>query len=482
MFQRSAVSANASPNPSGSGRLRVHFASENEQIRHSGRVLLITMACLVVPSMTGCRGRAKQEVYSQKMAREIRLLEDQLYEADYENRVLIEKLRRAKAAAAAAATSPPPAQRRTPNLSQGLSKPSVTDTKRPPEPVVDPEPNSSQNDAGTSDDFDMGSGLEDPEFIDPGVPDKFTPRDQPLSDPDDPPSSDSGATPGTEDIPPGTKPPSDTPFDFGNGMDLDSMIDPGEPFIPDTDPGTLLPAPTQPVPPGPNDLKFDPVVPGDPVPPSSPSGRPDNPPGQIELPAGLGMLGGLGKVNGAPEKIELYVAKLSVNEKNSLPRFVSDTTSTQQSATNPDYPPTEGIDVVVDSLDQYGHGIALIGESHDPLTKLASSEKPQPKAMPASLEQTFLSVVVLDASKTGDDAKLGRWDFGPDQLVRLQQMSAVDLPRESLRIPIRWKDKQPAGEKVVVFVRLKQGERDVRCDVEMDLRSKASVAGWLPRR
>ena len=102
--------------------------------------------------------------------------------------------------------------------------------------------------------------------------------------------------------------------------------------------------------------------------------------------------------------------------------------------------------------------------------------------MPASLEQTFLSVVVLDASKTGDDAKLGRWDFGPDQLVRLQQMSAVDLPRESLRIPIRWKDKQPAGEKVVVFVRLKQGERDVRCDVEMDLRSKASVAGWLPRR
>ncbi|WP_233215760.1 hypothetical protein [Rhodopirellula bahusiensis] len=431
-------------------------------------------------STIGCRGRAKREVYSQKMAREIRLLEDQLYEADYENRVLIEKLRRAKAAAASAGTNPPPASRRNPNLTQGLSKPSVTDSKRPPDPVVDPEPDSSNDDAG--DDFDMGADLEGPEFIDPGVPDKFAPRDQPLIDPSDPSPADLDVSPDAEDVPPGKKDQTDIPFDFGNGMDLDSMIDPGEPFIPDSDPGSLLPAPTQPVPPGTNDLKFDPVVPGDPVPPSSPSGRPDSPPGQIDLPAGLGMLGGLGKVNGAPERIELYTAKLSVNDKNSLPRFASDTASNQAPPTNPDYPPTEGIDVVVDSMDQYGHAIALMGDSLNPVTKLASSEKPQPKPIPESFEKSFLSIVVLDASKTGDEAKLGRWDFGPDQLVRLQQMSAVDLPRESLRIPIRWKDKQPAGEKVVVFVRMKQGERDVRCDAEMDLRSKASVAGWLPRR
>ncbi|WDQ19156.1 hypothetical protein [Rhodopirellula sp. P2] len=448
----------------------------------TARAFLIAMVGCVVFSLTGCRGRAKQDVYSQKMAREIRLLEDQLYEADYENRVLIEKLRRAKAAKAAAALNPPPAARRTPNLLQGLSKPGVMDSKRPPDPVVDPQPDSLQDPSADSDDFDMGNGLEDPEFVDPGVPDKFAPRDQPLVDPSDSSPADLNANAGSEDIPPGTKTPSETPFDFGNGMDLDSMIDPGEPFVPDSDPGSLLPAPTQPVPPGPGDLKFDPVVPGDPVPPNSPSGLPDNPPGQIQLPEGLGMLGGLGKVNGAPEKIELFTAKLSVNDKNSLPRFVSDITQATQPPSNPDYPPTEGIDVVVDSMDQYGHAIALLGDSLDPLTKLASSDKPQPKAMPALLEQTNLSVVVLDASKSGDEAKLGRWDFGPDQLVRLQQMSAVDLPRDSLRIPIRWKDKRPEGEKVVVFVRLKQGDRDVRCDVEMDLRSKASVAGWLPRR
>jgi hypothetical protein len=452
-------------------------------IARSGRILWGAIAFSVIFSMSGCRGRAKQEVYSQKMAREIRLLEDQLYEADYENRVLIEKLRRAKAAAAAALeNSSPPPTRRSPNLLQGLSKPGITDSKRPPDPVVDPEPNSPKELSDDLDQFDMGAGLDDPEFIDPGEPDNFAPRDQPLVDPGDASPAKQGPDAVTEDIPAGKGDPSDSPIDFGNGTDLDSMIDPGEPFVPDSDPGLLLPPPAQPVPPGPDDLKFDPVVPGDPVPPNSPSGLPDDPPGQIQLPEGLGMLGGLGKVNGAPEKIDLYTAKLSVNDKNSLPRFVSDISQANQPPSNPDYPPTEGIDVVVDSMDQYGHAIALLGDSLDPMNQLASTGKPQPKAIPALLEQTTLSVVVLDASKSGDEAKLGRWDFGPDQLVRLQQMSAVDLPRNSLRVPIRWKDKRPDGEKVVVFVRLKQGERDIRCDVEMDLRSKASVAGWLPRR
>ncbi len=44
--------------------------------------------------LIGCRGAAHREVYQQKMAGEIRNLEDQLYEADYQNQVLVDELAR----------------------------------------------------------------------------------------------------------------------------------------------------------------------------------------------------------------------------------------------------------------------------------------------------------------------------------------------------------------------------------------------------
>lgn len=48
----------------------------------------------------GCRSRAYEDVYQQQLQSEIRVLEDQLYEADYENHKLAEKLQRAKERAA----------------------------------------------------------------------------------------------------------------------------------------------------------------------------------------------------------------------------------------------------------------------------------------------------------------------------------------------------------------------------------------------
>ncbi len=44
----------------------------------------------------GCRSQAHRDLYADKMASEIRVLEDQLYEADYENRVLRQKLQNTK--------------------------------------------------------------------------------------------------------------------------------------------------------------------------------------------------------------------------------------------------------------------------------------------------------------------------------------------------------------------------------------------------
>lgn len=54
---------------------------------------------------SGCRSRAYQDVYQQELLSEIRVLEDQLYEADYQNEKLAEKLHRAKQRAARCETS-----------------------------------------------------------------------------------------------------------------------------------------------------------------------------------------------------------------------------------------------------------------------------------------------------------------------------------------------------------------------------------------
>jgi hypothetical protein len=52
---------------------------------------------LIVLTVCGCRGAAYRDVYQQKMVSEIRVLEDQLYEADYHNQVLVDELARLKA-------------------------------------------------------------------------------------------------------------------------------------------------------------------------------------------------------------------------------------------------------------------------------------------------------------------------------------------------------------------------------------------------
>ena len=52
----------------------------------------------VVASLSGCKSAAHTDVYVDKLAAEVRFLEDQLYEVDYENKVLREKLARAKRA------------------------------------------------------------------------------------------------------------------------------------------------------------------------------------------------------------------------------------------------------------------------------------------------------------------------------------------------------------------------------------------------
>lgn len=61
-----------------------------------GRRIAVTLCAWSAIVGIGCRGRAKEDLYRQKLTSEIRVLEDQLYEADYENRILADKLTRAE--------------------------------------------------------------------------------------------------------------------------------------------------------------------------------------------------------------------------------------------------------------------------------------------------------------------------------------------------------------------------------------------------
>lgn len=63
------------------------------------------LATALLP-LGGCRGAAYREVYQQKMANEIRVLEDQLYEADYHNQVLADEVERLKRKIAIPEASP----------------------------------------------------------------------------------------------------------------------------------------------------------------------------------------------------------------------------------------------------------------------------------------------------------------------------------------------------------------------------------------
>ena len=62
--------------------------------RQSAAIIGLVMAC--VCSFSGCRSAAHEDLYVDQLTSEIRFLEDQLYEIDYENRILREKLARAK--------------------------------------------------------------------------------------------------------------------------------------------------------------------------------------------------------------------------------------------------------------------------------------------------------------------------------------------------------------------------------------------------
>lgn len=110
-------------------------------------------------------------------------------------------------------------------------------------------------------------------------------------------------------------------------------------------------------------------------------------------------------------------------------------------------------------------GIYLVVTLQDNQGKIAHFDKP-------------MSIVVLDPdpTKTGDAARIGRWNFTAQQVAEHFR----DTPLPSFHFPILWNDRVPQGDEVAVFVRVMTNS-ETPIETDMMLRFRASTtADWQP--
>ncbi|XZE55694.1 hypothetical protein SH139x_001717 [Planctomycetaceae bacterium SH139] len=101
-----------------------------------------------------------------------------------------------------------------------------------------------------------------------------------------------------------------------------------------------------------------------------------------------------------------------------------------------------------------------------------SDEQGKPMSISPSL-----AVVMLDPTRQGEEARLGRWDLTADQIA--EQFRSSPLP--SIQLPLLWQGKQPGGDEVAVFVRftLEDG-RQLETDLMLKLAAR-QPSDWKPQ-
>lgn len=384
----------------------------------------------IVVLAAGCTSPAQRDVYAQKMSSEIRVLEDQLYDADYQNRVLrdrLEQCRLEKACDPADVemsphlSSPSTIGDRPPIVSPGNPDefaPPASNGSAPFDDFVPQEPQRTDSRRGTdSQGTDLPTDRNQPETldtdewgvieIDPGEPMGDDSAPSPLADPETRPQRGlPSASP--EEIP---APPADPP---GVGMPGDGM--------------TLPPAPTEPQPPGKRSLRAPDLIPGELVPPPSDPELDPLPPGQIPLPDSIR--------DQSPIEIQIHptFSGGAADEDGEVPQ----------------------ITVVVHALDQDGKTVDL---DHFDV-------------------QANMSVIVMDPELPVGKDKIGRWDFTPTQTATMVRSQPVS----GLHVPIRWGQDRPLGREVIVHARLESEGESLRCHGRVTLDRPRQVASlWTPR-
>lgn len=406
----------------------------------------------------GCSSRAQQAVYHQKMAGEIRILEDQLYEADYENRVLrdrVEQYQRRVESSRIPTPVPSSANQSTgrriddsrssdaqssrdsvddSNINVGEDEPTIDEptidepamdlpsidigTPTPTsDPAADAPGRSSTSPSGepTVDDLTVPN-------VDFGVP---TTPDQILPAPDGASSRNrSGSQNDPSNRQPLTDPPSsDSPAATKQLLGGSGTTRPETITLPE--PKMDFQLPVEPEPPGLNDLRQDPVIPGKAAPPIG-QGVDEAPDGQIKLPDFLNQ-------SRAPETIRLHPPLTRVDK---------------------DGEKVNGATFILSAIDEWGRAVDL--DAFD--------------------IEADLDVVVIDPTRKPSDARIGRWVFKPAQLREM----IIREPMSSFQIPVKFGEKLPGSNQLIVHARLKNSNQQMQCQAKVNLQARESTA-WTPR-
>ena len=316
---------------------------------------------------TGCRGRAQKEVYDAQMAHEIRVLEDQLYEADYQNRVLIDKIESLKLRGA------PPFQRT--DQDTRLGNPSLPDPIRDPSLQTRPSFPQSPNDPLLDSIDDLDS------IIDNGMEEPLKPAPPSIENLNLPPPNNGSEAP--SDSPQSGNPPNKSPREDKRLGYLPKAPTSSNPStIGQTrDKTSLEPAPGGPEPPGKSSLIAPPIIPGNLLPPPGKEPAELLPPGQITLPDSASI--------SVPKNIRLHRSLSGGVKRSGAP---------------------DQIMLVVNVLDQRGRPI-----------ELADYE----------VRAALSVVLFDGDEEPNDSTRLGRWDFDPDEvnlLIKEDPISGFHIP------------------------------------------------------
>lgn len=366
----------------------------------------ISAVALLLLASVGCRSRAHQDLYQAKLSNQIRVLEDQLYDADYQNRVLRDELERARGSE----TSVGPEYLESPSNSplmpipdQTFSEPAIRSTL----PRVQTDP------------LDLDHRPKDPQ---PKLGDPFV--DDPIAD----------SQPRTLPSPPDLEEPAIP------GAKTDSTQPLRDP-LPKTNSGRResIPAPKpdeELMPPAESELPMFQIEPGTLSPPKRAT---DSASRKIELPSSANLLQyrrPLIEDPPTPDRLELH-KNLSGGHQ-----FDEDDD-------------VDGLYLVVTVLDENNQMLSL--EQFD--------------------VDAEISIVVLDPEDESEDTRLGRWDFSPDEVRDFIRSTPVD----GIHIPIAWQDRLPAGDEVIVHLRMAAAEEEMRCQAKLRLEQAVAISNWLPR-
>lgn len=349
--------------------------------------MLLGSVALFFGSFTGCANRAYNDLYIENMAAEIRDLEDQLYEYDHQYRILEQELNALRADNGRLQNQAPSSNYYSP--AKPDRTPPLEFYSRGAEPVV-PQPAISPEEVPSQPQSILENGNSAPAQ----APTSNSPSNSPSSRPVLPQSPfPSNAAP-AEEMPP----PSNPAGEFDLDMLAPPTIEPGEPMPPP------LPAVT--------DATDDSTQPNLDLELNL---------SRVEIPAQLASRRrevsnsdepNLATIQPAVEKVtDTRVVELGFHP------------SLSRAANFDDESDDDGLYLVLQPLNAQGQMVDVAAD---------------------------LSIVVLDPSRDGDLARIGRWDYSAqDVKAKMQPIGS----NQGVHLTLPWNGPDPGADRVVVFVR-----------------------------